>query len=219
MKTMFVEARKKVSLNLEKADFSRLPEKIGLLATIQYIHLLPSVRKYLEKTGKNVYLSRGKTTGYDGQVLGCDVNAAEKIRNKVDAFLFIGSSSFHTSPILYLNKPVFAFNPENNALIKIDSKETDRLKAAKKAALMKFYSADKIGIIVSTKPGQYNLEMALEMKKKLEKKGKEAFIFVCDTIDINELENFDCGAWLNTACPSLNMEPKILNIHDINRNI
>lgn len=216
MRTLFVEARKKINadkLNLRLLDV--LPDKIGLLTTVQYIHLLSPISKYLGKKGRKVFLARGRLTKHKGQILGCDVSAAEKIIKKVNAFLIIGSDSFHYSPVLMLEKPLFLFSPESNMLKKIDKRDIEELKIKRKSALMKFYSAEKVGIIVSTKPGQNYMKSALRLKKNIEKKHKKAFIFICDNIDLKELENFDCDIFVSTACPALFMEPEILNMQDI----
>jgi len=78
--------------------------------------------------------------------------------------------------------------------------------------LMKFYSADNIGILVSTKPGQNNLKEAIELKKKLK---KNCYIFVSDMINEAELENFPfIQAWVNTACPRIEGK-NIVNAEDI----
>lgn len=214
MNTLLIEARKKVDVRLGK-EMNKLPKKIGLLSTVQYSHLLDKIKKHLEKAGKKVFLEKGKMTRYKGQILGCDVSAAEKVKDKIDAFLIIGYDAFHYSPVLMLEKPLFIFSPETGTLKKIEKKEIETMKIKKKSALMKFYKADVIGIIVSTKPGQYNLKKALELKKSLEKNRKKSFIFVCDNIELRERENFRCQAWINTACPSMLMEPEILNMQDI----
>ncbi len=216
MKTLFIEARKKINVNnLNLELLNALPDRIGLLTTVQYVHLLSFISNYLEKKGKKVFLAKGKLARYKGQILGCDVSAAEKIIKKVNAFLVIGSGSFHYSPVLMLERPLFLFSPESNRLEKIDKKDIEELKIKRKSALMKFYNAEKVGIIVSTKPGQYNMKSAIELKKNIEKNNKKAFIFICDKIDLKELENFDCDIFVNTACPALFMEPEILNMQDI----
>ncbi len=217
MKTLFIEARKEIQIDEKKLSvLDKLPEKIGLLSSVQYISILDKIKKYLEKNGKKVFLEKGRLK-YACQVLGCDISAADKIKNKVNAFLFIGNGKFHAISIALLEKPVFTFNPEHYILDRINEGEINELKLKKKSALLKFLSADKIGIIVSTKPGQSNMKEALKIKQELEKKGKKAFIFACDNIDVKELENFDCDAWLNTACQALHMEPLILNISDFRK--
>ena len=66
-------------------------------------------------------------------------------------------------------------------------------------ALIKYLSSKEIGIIVSTKPGQNKLKKALELKKKI--KDKNCHIFLADTVNPAEFENFPfIECWINTAC-------------------
>ncbi len=228
MRTLFIEARKKLHLDKRLIKGisrigTKLPKRIkriGLIAAVQYISLLEVIKKELERKGKKVSIAKAKgaIAKYPGQILGCDISAAKKLNN-VDAFLFVGSGRFHAEQVaLAVKKPVFIWQPENNSLDKIKEKEVLKLKARKKAALANFLAAEQVGILVSIKPGQENLKKALEVKEKLEKKGKTAFIFLVDTINLQELENFSCKkklAWLNVACPALSMEPKVLNLVDL----
>jgi len=210
MKTLFFEARRKIS----GIDFSPLGaikyKRIGLLASVQYANTINSVKEALIKLGKEVFLS--KALKYEGQILGCNVAAALAVKDKVDAFLIIGSGRFHAYNVASLGKPVFMWQPGSN-VFEFPKEEMLKINARKRANLLKFLSADSIGIIVSTKPGQCRLAEAMELKKKLEKKGKKVFVFISDMISKNDLENFKVDAWINTACPQLILDmPNVLNI-------
>ena len=208
MKILFIEAKYKGKVNLGKDIIDKLPKRIGLVSTVQFVDNLSSIKKQLEKNNKKIIIG--------GQILGCDVSKADKIKNKVDYFLYIGTGSFHPLGLAYaINKPVFTYSPIDNTLEKISEKEIESYKKRRKGAYIKFLSAKNIGILVSTKPGQNQLKKALALKKKL--KDKNCYIFIADTIDLNELENFPfIEAWVNTACPRI-VEDKsgIINIDEI----
>ena len=81
----------------------------------------------------------------------------------------------------------------------------------RKAQLIKFHSSKEIGIIVSTKPGQNKLEEAKKLKNKFP--DKNFYFILFDNIDYNQLENFNfIEAWVNTACPRIEEDVKVLNI-------
>lgn len=87
---------------------------------------------------------------------------------------------------------------------KFENNEIDNYKKNKKVKYSKFLIADNIGILVTIKPGQYSYRKAVEIKDKLEKKGKYCYIFVFDTLDSNEMDNFPfIDFWVNTACPRI----------------
>jgi 2-(3-amino-3-carboxypropyl)histidine synthase len=106
---------------------------------------------------------------------------------------------------------------ENNQLIKISEKDVENLKKKQKGAYIKFLNAKKIGILVSTKPGQQNLKRAFKIKNKI--KNKESYLFISNNINTAEFENFpEIESWINTACPRLDMEDaRIVNMDKIGK--
>ena len=199
MKIMMVESKYKGKIDLSNLDTSILPKKIGLATTVQFLDYIDEIKNYLGSKGNSIFIDKIKQK-YGGQLLGCDVGAAEKIKENVDAFLYIGTGIFHPLGIaLNIEKEVFCYDPINAVMSKIDKAEVERYNKKRKAAYMKFLQAEEIGIVVSLKPGQNNFKKAVELKKQL--KDKNCYIFVCDTLDFNQLENFPfIQCWVNTAC-------------------
>ena len=112
---------------------------------------------------------------------------------------------------------VYSFNPATSVFIKFDKVDIEKYKKNKKLNYVKFLHADKIGIMVSIKPGQYSYRKAIEIKNKLENKGKTCFIFVFDTLDPREMENFPfIDFWINTACPRIADDKDKKNVVDMN---
>jgi 2-(3-amino-3-carboxypropyl)histidine synthase len=210
MKTLFVEAKRKFQ-NLH-FDFQKLPRKIGLLSTIQFLPLVKRAEEELKRNRIQVFKS--KTLANETQILGCNVSAADKINDKVDAFLLLSSGRWHGLMLAKFRKPVFICNGEKTE--RLSEEDIQKFNLKKKSALARFFSEDKIGILVSTKPGQYNLKAALILKEELERKGKKAFLFVADTFNLLELENFGLKIYVNTACPGMFFDSSnIINILEI----
>ena len=205
MKVLNLEAQRK-SFVLPNLD--SLPQKIGLLYTIQYKQLFEKIKKELEKKGKNVIV--GKALLSEGQIIGCNIDSALLIQEKIDCFALVSSGKFHAASLmLKSDKPIYIIGEK---IEKISPEEIDALKKRRKAAVSKFLLADKIGIIVSTKPGQQKLKEALKLKKDL---GKKAFLFISDSINLKELENFKIDSWINTACPGLALDaPNVINLSE-----
>lgn len=202
MEILHIPAKSKLKVELKKTQIALLPKKLAVVSTIQFLDQLEQLAAELRAVNA-------------GQVLGCNVEAAEKVRD-VDAFLFIGSGEFHPVNLaVKTKKPVYCFNPETRQLFKLDRQLAKRFEQRKNAALVKFLSSQKIGILVSIKPGQNRLNDALALKAGL--KDKESFIFIFDTLNIGELENFPfIECWVNTACPRIAEEKgPIINIDDL----
>jgi len=216
MKTVFLQTRYTGKVNLDKIELDKLPKKLGLVTTTQFLGKVEEIKDYLEENVKEVFIDEGKQRN-EGQLLGCDVGAATKLQDKVDAFLYIGSGEFHPLGVaLNTKKEVFTFNPVTGTFSKLNEKEIEKYKKSKKARYVKFLHANNIGVMVTIKPGQYSYSKAKEIKKKLEEKGKKCFIFVFDVLDANEMENFPfVDFWVNTACPRIADDRDKKNVIDM----
>lgn len=212
MKTIYIETRKK--FDLPKLDFSALDnlegKTISLCAAIQYIDLIPNVKEYLEKRNKKVILKKGASC--TGHVLGCDSSAFD---NSADILLLIADGKFHAiNNAIQQQKEIYVFNTET--LEKITKEEIQQQNRKILAKKKKFLSSVVIGILSSIKDGQKNNSVGL-VRKKIEKLGKEVYVFECDNVDIRELENFpQIEIWVNTACFGLDKDDsRIVNLSDI----
>ena len=80
----------------------------------------------------------------------------------------------------------------------------DRILRIRFARITKARDAKKWGIIVSSKEGQYRLELANQIKKLLKDHGMEGFIIMVDNVNPDVLlPYFDLDAFVVTACPRI----------------
>ena len=199
MKIMMVEGRYQGEIDLSSLDTDILPKRIGLATTVQFLDYVEDIKKFLKDKNKEIFVDKMRQK-YEGQLLGCDQGAAVKIKDNVDAFLYIGTGVFHPLGIsLNVDKEVFCYDPLHAVMSKIDRKQVERYNAKRKGAYLKFLQAKEIGFLVSLKPGQNNFKKAIEWKNRL--KDKNCYIFAFDTLDFNQIENFPfVECWVNTAC-------------------
>jgi len=175
---------------------------VAIGTTVQYYKKIPEIKKFFESKGKKVLIGKGNAAIYDAQVLGCDAFAVTQFNEKADAILFIGDGEFHYLAI-ETEKPVFVFHPKSGQIQQINE-EIQRLKKRRKGAILKAIDCKTFGIIISTKVGQFNAEVAKWARKELEKRGKKTAILVANELEPLSLNNFlvfDC--YINTACPRL----------------
>jgi 2-(3-amino-3-carboxypropyl)histidine synthase len=216
MKTLFVHASVKAEIKIPSEILAPLPNKLGLFTTIQFLKQLPKVKRQLEEMGKEVVII--------GQTLGCRADAAKNV--DVEAFLYIGSGSFHPLLVGYqTSKPVYCYHPIENKLTQIDQKEIDEYHKLKKVKLMKFLHADRVGVLISTKVGQNDNKINafstdLKMKGPLEllaRHDKEYYLFAFNTLNLSYLEDFPfIDFWVNTACSRIADEKnQIVNLDDL----
>ena len=204
MKLMHVHAKSTIDIRMPDSKLKELPKgRLGVVTTIQHEHKIKDI------------LDQLKGAVMAGQVLGCNANDAEKVKDQVDAWLFVGSGEFHPINVaLKTGQEVYLWNPVTKEFGKLNPKLIERYEKRKRAELNNFLHAKRVGIIVSTKIGQKNLMRAFELAKKTD---KEYFVFACDELDMAQFENFNfIDFWVNTACPRIPDEAsKMVNIDDL----
>ena len=174
---------------------------IGLITSLQFVKVIQKVKDYLERNGKKVYIH--KSLKYPGQILGCNIDAAKKIENKVDCFLYVGAGKFHPlGTAIRTEKPVFTLDLEKKQIYDL---EEEKIRWLKKKAWYdsKLNDAKKVGIVVCWKGGQNRIDEAEKLKKGLEKKGKEVFILAFDNFSKEKIEGLKFDCLINMACPRL----------------
>jgi len=183
-------------------------KKIGLVTTVQHVHRIKEMKAFLEKAGKTVFVGKhGPSSKYDGQVLGCDLGSALNTEPKVDCILYFGGGIFHPRGIaIAVNKPVLACDPFLNKAAWMDE-EKKKYEKRLKGMLTLGIQANKFAVLVSTKPGQFQPELAEMLKKELESIGKEVLVLVFDFVSAEGLTNFNCfDFYVNTACPRIGFD-------------
>jgi 2-(3-amino-3-carboxypropyl)histidine synthase len=185
---------------------------------------MKQLKSFLESMNIKIFVGKSNYRACEeGQVLGCDVTGPLAIKNSIDCFVFLGSGLFHQLNLaIQTSKPIIQANPLTEEITELKKEEVERYKKLKADAVVKVKHAKKIGILISTKPGQQNLKLAEKVKEKLEKEGKKVYMFMFETLVPEELYNFsDIEAWVNTACQRIAIDdierfPKpVANAEDI----
>ncbi|MFB5600394.1 MAG: diphthamide biosynthesis enzyme Dph2 [Nitrososphaeraceae archaeon] len=190
----------KFATEIENREF----KSIGLLTDSQHLTKIEPVKKLFEKFGFKVITGRGKGQLNEAQVFGCEFYPAYDIQNKIDAFVFLGQSMFHSVSIaMSTEKPTFMLDPYLNEYKEVNDYA---IKLEKKAILSiyKAQEAEKIGMIIGLKEGQFAKVKALKLKKILEELGKEIQLFAITEITEERLRNFKgIDAYIQVACPRI----------------
>ena len=174
-----------------------LPRKFALVSLTQYSEYAKKIYEILKKDYE-IILKEGL---YGINVLGCYSESANI--NDIDTVLLIGNGKFHAENITRkLKKRVIVYDPMYGE-IKVYEADYNFDKIIE-FLLNKIKNSKNIGIILSIKPGQYYYLETLKVKDKLEKSGKNVYLFIGDTIDTLQLLNFPyIDFWIFSACPRL----------------
>jgi 2-(3-amino-3-carboxypropyl)histidine synthase len=201
---IFIEARSnadvlpciKIALPLLKTT------KLGLITTVQHIHKLGEVTKFLSENGIEAIPGKGDLrVSYPGQVLGCNFTAAHIDREE---YLYIGSGIFHPLGVaIATGKIVVAADPYMN---KAEIVSPEKFLRKRSGYIAKAMNGEVFGIIVSTKSGQNRKELANRLARIAKKHEKQAHLIMMDLVTPDQLLAFKVDAYVNTACPRITID-------------
>ncbi|MGD1838489.1 MAG: diphthamide biosynthesis enzyme Dph2 [Nitrososphaeraceae archaeon] len=179
-------------------------KSISILTNSQHLEQLEPIRKIFENAGFEVVVGKGKGHLNDSQVFGCEFYPAYEIKDQIDAYIFLGQSRFHTASIaLTTNKPTFMLDPYYNEYIQINE-YAEKIEKKAILSILKSKEANKIGIIIGLKEGQFAKIKALRLKRVLEDLGKQIQLIALTEITKERLLPFkDLDAYIQVACPRI----------------
>jgi 2-(3-amino-3-carboxypropyl)histidine synthase len=192
-------------LPLLSKNLKLIPKKVGLVTTVQHIHLLDKIALLLEASGIKVSIGEAKgRIAYRGQVLGCSFSTAKSISKSVEGFLYIGTGDFHPLGVaLSTGKKTLALDLERGELRSMDEIK-DGILRRRFVQIAKAMDAVEFGIVVGEKGGQRRIKLARKIKKLLEKQNKKGHIICLREINPEVLLPFrGLDAFINTACPRI----------------
>lgn len=180
---------------------------IGLVTDSQHLHQMEKVNEIFTNNGVKVKIGKGGGQLNDGQVFGCEFYPATKLKEEVDAYVFLGQSNFHASGIaLSTNMPTYVLDPYFNEVREV-TEFAQKLKKKATLAIYKAAEAKSFGIIVGLKEGQLSKLFALQFKKDLEKEGKSVQLFALTDITSERLNNLKgIDAFIQVACPRISTD-------------
>jgi 2-(3-amino-3-carboxypropyl)histidine synthase len=185
---------------------AHLPSRLGLVASIQHLDLIPALTDELAALGHTLVVGSGdRRLAYAAQALGCNYTSAESIARDVDAFLFLGTGRFHPLGLAFaVDRPVHALDPLQGTLEPPIDRE--RLIARRLLRVAACRDARRFGILVSSFPGQDRTGTALALQRRATQHGRDAEVIVFDRLDPRDLEGRAFDAYVNTACPRIALD-------------
>lgn len=201
MEVIFAEARFRGKLSDEfvKKIYEEIKpyKKINLVAAIQFINQMNDFKERIKDKEFVIKQSLYRAM-YPGQILGCDVYAADC--NDCDATLAFEQGMFHVLGIpLKYGKPVITADPETENIEIIVPEVADKYRKRILQGIGAVITAKKVMFVESTKSGQTHGSKLL--KERLRKEGKHVYSVVADEINFDRLNEFrEIDAFVSTAC-------------------
>ncbi len=234
MEILFLEAEYTGKVELCQEVLSYLQKKkysqVALYASVQFVNKLDSVKQQLQEHKISIITSKADRANAVSQLLGCDnyhssLNLSSTELVNLDAYLYIGDGQFHPLALVYAQKnlpdkkEIVGNDPIQNKLFLVNEQQVKTILDLSRSSLMKFWQATKIGVIITIKPGQEQLQASLALEKKFPH--KKYYYFIDNNISFDQLENFPfIEVWVNTACPRIGLDDQknfskgVINLND-----
>ncbi|MFQ5969816.1 MAG: diphthamide biosynthesis enzyme Dph2 [Nitrososphaerales archaeon] len=180
---------------------------LSIITDSQHLHQVNNVKEVLEKHGFDVIVGKGKGQLNDGQVFGCEFYPAFDVKDSVDAYVYLGQSSFHAAGVaISSGKPTYILDPYYDEVRDV-TKFAQELEKKSVLAIYKALDADTIGLVVGLKEGQLMLTRVIELKNDLEKLGKKVQLIAMTEVTDERLRVFrGIDAFIQVACPRISMD-------------
>ena len=182
--------------------------KLGLVGSIQHLHLIFEYKERLEEAGFEVEVPvGGARLTFPGQVLGCNYSGDQ---DDIGHYLFLGSGDFHPiGLVLHTGKPLAMLDPYSGDAEEMSFERIERILRQRFGLIMACDKAQSFGILIGEKPGQMRRTLALRMKKMLEKHGKKGYLLALEHIGPELIDFYPVDAFVNTACPRIAIDDSV----------
>mgnify|MGYP000250502848 FL=1 len=182
--------------------------KLGLVGSIQHLHLLEDYKSRLESAGFAVTIPvGGARLTFPGQVLGCNYSGDNP---SIGHYLFLGSGDFHPiGLVMHTGKPLALLDPYNGEAGEMSFERIERILRQRMGLIFSVDDAKIFGILIGEKPGQMRRNLALRCKRLLEKHGKKGYLLALDHVGPELIDFYPVDAFVNTACPRIAIDDAV----------
>ncbi|MDA0877464.1 MAG: diphthamide biosynthesis enzyme Dph2 [archaeon] len=182
--------------------------KLGLVGSIQHLHLLPQFTERLEAAGFDVVVPMGGARlTFPGQVLGCNYSGDD---DRIGHYLFLGSGDFHPiGLVLHTGKPLAMLDPYTGDATEMSLQRIERILRQRFGLIVASQEAERFGILIGEKPGQMRRTLALRMKRLLEQHGKRGYLLALEHVGPELIDFYPVDAFVNTACPRIAIDDAV----------
>lgn len=201
---VYVEARMPSDVGdvVERSIGFLTKSRVAVCTTVQHSHMIDRVLGILRSHGiEAIAGGPSPRTRHRGQVLGCCYAAA---RVGAEESLFIGTGRFHPLGLsMATGMRVIAADPVTGSVEEIDAQDFLRWRYG---IIARASDANRIGILISKKPGQRRCVTARRLSSLGRSKGKSMLDVYIDRIEPERILDLGLEAVVSTACPRIALD-------------
>ncbi|MDO8642472.1 MAG: diphthamide biosynthesis enzyme Dph2 [Candidatus Woesearchaeota archaeon] len=204
---VYVEDTKDLMPLAEKSKkFLEQYTTIGLVSSIQHIHLIEKIKQFYEQHGKKVFIPNKQGYAHvNGHVVGCEYGGLKKSKkeNNIEAVVVLGNQFHALGAALALPEtPVILLDTYNEDVVLMDEKRREII-TQRAASIEKMKEAKTVGIIIGLKVGQKFGAYQL-LKEGFEKQGKNVLLITMREMTPDKIYNFyTVDGFVELACPRI----------------
>ena len=182
--------------------------KLGLVGSIQHLHLLEDYKERFENAGFEVEIpTGGARLTFPGQVLGCNYSGDDP---SIGHYIFLGSGDFHPiGLVMHTGKPLALLDPYTGEASELSFEHIERILRQRMGLIFSVDEAKSFGILIGEKPGQMRRNLAIRMKRLLEKHGRKGYLLALDHVGPELIDFYPVDAFVNTACPRIAIDDAV----------
>lgn len=183
-------------------------QRVALLATVQYVGVLHSLREALQQPGGDhpvhVFIPQIRPLS-PGEVLGC---TAPRLPPDTDALLFVADGRFHLEAAMIANPtiPAYRYDPLTKAVFS-EGYDHAAMQATRRRMIELAHGAQHFGVILGTLGRQGNASLMESLVGRLKAAGRTVTIVLMTEVRPEGLRLFPhVQAWVQTSCPRLSID-------------
>ncbi|MCS5526189.1 MAG: 2-(3-amino-3-carboxypropyl)histidine synthase subunit 1/2 [Candidatus Poseidoniaceae archaeon] len=182
--------------------------KLGLVGSIQHLHLIFDYKERFEAAGFEVEVPvGGARLTFPGQVLGCNYSGDD---DEIGHYLFLGSGDFHPIGLaLHTGKPLAMLDPYTGEASEMGAERIERILRQRFGLIMSIQDSQTFAILIGEKPGQMRRTLALRLKRLLAKHDKKGYLLALEHIGPELIDFYPVDAFVNTACPRIAIDDAV----------
>ena len=122
----------------------------------------------------------------------------------------MGSGDFHPiGLVLHTGKPLALLDPYTGDSSEMSFGRIERILRQRFGLIIEIDNAKTFGILIGEKPGQMRRNLAIRMKRILEKHGRKGYLLALDHVSPDLIDFYPVDAFVNTACPRIAIDDSV----------
>ena len=110
---------------------------------------------------------------------------------------------------MHTGKPLALLDPYTGDASELSFERIESILRQRMGLIFSVDQAKSFGILIGEKPGQMRRNLAIRMKRLLEKHGRKGYLLALDHVGPDLIDFYPVDAFVNTACPRIAIDDAV----------